>query len=103
MRPQENPRINPNDGKSVDDETQRNQKRKDGLIFMNVGEDQVFANERRRNRKSRYTQTAKQKEKGDVRVFVGVPVKLIQVNAAFMVFKPAETQETQDPGDRNAA
>ena len=102
MRPQEDPGINPNDGKSVDNEAKRNQKRKDGLIFMNVGEDQVFANKSRRNRKSRYTQTAKQKEKGDVRMFVGVPVKLIKVDAAFMILKPAKAQETQDPGDRNA-
>jgi hypothetical protein len=79
MRAEEYPRIDPDDRQAINNETQGDKKCKQWLIFMNVGEDQVFANKSRCYWKSRHRQTGQQETKAS-RGFQGLP--------AVFLFKP---------------
>lgn len=45
VRSQENTRIDPDDGKAVNDKRKAREECQNGLVFVDVGEDEVFAHE----------------------------------------------------------
>ena len=96
MWSKENAGINPDYGKTIDNKTERNKKSEDGLVLMDVGENQIFAYEGGRYRKTGNAQTAYQEKNGDPRMLVRVTVKLVKINTPFMIFQPAEAQESKD-------
>ena len=91
MGSQENTGINPDDGETINNKTERNKKCKNRLVLMDVGENQIFANEGGCYRKTRDAQTAEQEKNGDSRMLVGMAVKLVQINTSFVVSQPVKT------------
>ena len=85
MRSQEDPGIHPDNSKAVNDETQGNHKGQYGLIFVDVCKNQILSDKCWRDRETGYAQATKKKYKGEFWMLVRVTMKLIEVNAAFML------------------
>jgi len=64
MRTEKHPRLDPDNGKPVDNKTKGNTEREEHLILVNVRENEIFADESVRDGKSRNCKTRHQEYEG---------------------------------------
>lgn len=103
MRTQKHPRIDPDDGKTVDNKTKSNAKREEHLILVNVRENKILADESGRDGKSRNCETGHQKYERQSGIHQGVAVEPVEVDILFHDAQETQAEESDNTKDNNTA
>ena len=91
MRSEINPRVDPHQRESHEDETQGQNEGKYDLIRMDMGKDEIDPEERWRDRKAHQSQTGKEENERLAGILINMTLMLLQIDAGFQSFQLAQT------------